>query len=74
MAKQLEHDGLSLLHLVLRTRHFWHACIALFRGYEDLIRVAARFLDSGKALSASSGSNVEAFALAATGKWPRGRI
>lgn len=74
MAKQLEHDGLSLLHLVLRTRHFWQACIALFRGYDDLIRVAARFLDSGKVLSASNVSKVDVLAVPETGKWPRERI
>jgi hypothetical protein len=30
--RQEEHDGRALLHLVRRTRHFWQACIALFRG------------------------------------------
>jgi len=44
--------------------------MALFRGYDDLIRVAGRFLESFKTFSASKAPRMPLLLLLGPGKWP----
>lgn len=71
MARQAEQDGRSLLHFVLRTLHFWQAWMALLRGYDDLIRVAARFFDDDISSGAPNVVRSTPWSSSAIGTWTR---